>query len=297
MPKILIIVLCFIILWGCDQTNQQGTTGSKSRNNELVDTINSTQILNINDNLFSIPSPHQVSKILIDLKIEYNPEILNPTQNTRKYSNSYKKALNLGVYGADLGYVNLYEKTQEAITYFSVIKILAEELDISNAFNKETIKSIEKNLTNQDSLLHLLSNSYQDIDLFLKTNDQEHTGVLILAGGWIESMFMLTQFAINTNNQQLCTRIGENKHPLSNLIKILSKYTEKNKIYQTLVDKLITLQELYDNIEVNYTYEYSETHPEQKITKIYSKTEITISKEDLKKITTEISNIRNFVIL
>lgn len=297
MPKIVIIALCFITLWSCDQTNQQETTTSKSKNSELVDTLNTTQILNINDNLFSIPSPHQISKILIDLNIGYNATILNSTQNTRKYGNSYKKALNLGVYGANLGYVNLYDKTQEAITYFSVIKILADELNISNAFNKETIKRIEKNLTNQDSLLHLLSNSYQDIDLFLKTNDQEHTGVLILAGGWIESMYMLTQFSINTNNEELCARIGENKHPLSNLIKILSKHTEKNKIYQTLVDKLIVLEEMYNNIQVNYTYEHSENLPEQKITKIHSKTEIIISNEDLKKISSEISSIRNFVIL
>ena len=294
MNKISIFIIGSLILWGCSQSKQPET---KSAETSKVESSDTTQILNFNNNLFSIPSPHQVSKILVDLKIEYNAEMLNSVKNTRNYGNSFKKALNLGVYGADLGYVNLYDRTQEAISYFSVIKTLSQELNITNAFKKETFKSIENNLTNQDSLLFLLSNSYQDIDLFLKTNGQEHTGSLILAGGWIESMYLLTQFALSSKNVDLYTRIGENKHPLNNLIKILSQYTDKNRIFQSMIDKLSEIEILYDNIQVQYTFKRSENFPDEKTTKIHSETTVIISDDDLKKIASEISNLRNFVIL
>jgi hypothetical protein len=201
----------------------------------------------------------------------------------------------MGVYGADLGYLNTYEKTQEAITYFSVIKTLSQELGIINSLKKDTFERIEKNLSNQDSLLHLLSNSYQDIDIFLKSNDQGHIGALILAGGWIESLYLLSRFSEN-NNQELISRLGENKNPLENLIKVISLYTENNRIYQVLLEKLIALEMIYQNVEVTYTYNKTEVNTEQKLTKVYSNTNITISDDVLNELIEEIKALRLFII-
>jgi hypothetical protein len=295
MYKIAIVLSVLVFIGGCGQTGQPETR--KEGDREIIDSLLSGRIMNISNSLFSIPSPHQISIVLIEQNIDYTPTLLNATQNTRNYGNSYKKALNLGVYGADLGYINLYDRTQEAITYFSVIKTLSQELSIINAFRKETFERIEKNLTNQDSLLFLLSNSYQDIDIFLKSNNQEHIGALILAGGWIESMYMLSQFALKHKNQDLISRLGENRKPLGNLIKILSIYTENNRIYQTLVEKLIVLEMIYQEIEITYAYDKTEVIPEKKITKIHSKTLVNIPDEILDRLAKEIESIRQFVIL
>ncbi len=295
MYKIAIVLSILVLINSCGQPGQPGAKSEGDR--EIIDSLLSGRIVNVSNSLFSIPSPHQISMVLVEQNIEYNPTFLNQTQNTRNYGKSYKKALNLGVYGADLGYINLYDRTQEAITYFSVIKTLSQELSIINAFKKNTFERLEKNLSNQDSLLFLLSTSYQDIDIFLKSNEQEHIGALILAGGWIESMYMLSQFAIKTNNPDLIGRLGENKTPLGNLIKILSLYTENNRIYQTLVEKLVALEMIYQEIEITYTYEKNEVIPEKKITKIFSKTNINIPNEILTQLTKEIESIRQFVIL
>src|SRR5690606_40168384 len=54
--------------------------------------------------LESIPQPLEISMLLKESGNEYNLNYLNPAGNRSKYNSNYKKALNLGIYGADLGY-------------------------------------------------------------------------------------------------------------------------------------------------------------------------------------------------
>jgi len=58
----------------------------------------------INSILEQIPSPLEISVLLKESGSKYAPEILNSSNNLPKYNSNYKKALNLGVYGTDLGY-------------------------------------------------------------------------------------------------------------------------------------------------------------------------------------------------
>jgi len=285
-----------VILSACsDSGSKKGISGSD--NDLFSEFMLNGKIINIDNSLFSVPSPHQIAKILSEENVGYDNQLLNLASNIRNYTNSYKKALNLGVYGADLGYTNQYNNTQDAITYFSVIKGLSQNLDLTNAFKKETFERIEKNISNQDSLIYLITNSFQDIDIFLKTNGQEHIGVLILTGGWIESMYILSKFALRyKSNQELTMRLCENKKALSNLIKIISQFSERNKIYETLIEKFIELEIAFQQVDINYFYEHTETLTDEKLTKVYTKTEIEISNEVLIELVETIETIRNFVI-
>lgn len=181
MYRLLIYLSITFILTTCSQpTTPPANTETDSN---VVDSLRDTRFLNINNTLFSIPSPHLITATLKKQNVEYNPEYINAPNNLRNYTNSYKKALNLGVYGSDIGYLTLYEKTQEALTYFSIVKTLVYELGIINYLKNSTLLNIEKKMSNPDTLINILALAYQDIDTFLKSNDQEHIGVLILAGG------------------------------------------------------------------------------------------------------------------
>ena len=65
--------------------------------------------------------------------------MLNSSDNLSKYNSNYQKALNLGIYGTDLGYTNIYEQNQDGIKYLSSIKSLAEGLNIGQFFDILTI--------------------------------------------------------------------------------------------------------------------------------------------------------------
>ncbi len=290
-----IIVVLFQSFFSCQ--NEQTTTEDdiESQIDQQMDS-NTTQVIMFNGALFSIPSPYQISLLIKKEKLDFNEEMINPLQNTSNYTSNFKKALNLGVLGSDLAYLNIYEQTPIAIKYFSRIKALSQELDISSGFDKEIIERVDKNMGNKDSLLVIISNSYRKADKFLKENNRNDLGVLILTGGFIESLYSITQLSENSKDQELLYRIGEQKNPLENLIKIISPYYNQSDDYSKLSDMLIDLAYDFDGIDINYTYEEPTVDVKNKLTVINSKSEVVVSDEQLTTIREKVSKIRDFII-
>ena len=284
-----------ISLFSCKSDQEESEDEIESAIEEEIDSTAST-LIKFNNTLFSIPSPYEIAILVKDLNIAYNPEYLSPKKNIVTFTNDFKKGLNLGVYGADLGYLNIYEQNPEAINYFSIVKMLSQELNISNAFDKPTIERIENNMGNKDSLLYILSSAYRRADTYLKENNRNDIGVLILAGGWIESLYILSQIASEHDHPKIAERIGEQKYPLDNLIKVLSPYYNKSGEYSRLIDALIELAYEFDGIDFNYTYISPTVDIENKVTTIHSKSEITINQDQLDIIVTKIEAIRTSII-
>jgi len=255
-----------------------------------------TQLVKFNNTLFSLPSPYQLAIMVKENGLTYNREILNPTNNLANYTNNYKKSLNLGIFGADLAYLNIYEQVPDAINYFSAIKVLAQDIGVTEAFDMNTMQSIERNMGNKDSLLYIISNTYRSADAYLKANDRNDVGVLVLAGGWIEGLHILLQIVKDQKNQEIINRIGENKQPLENLIKILSPYYNQSKEFATLIDDFIDLAYDFDGITSEYQYAETEIIPDKKLAIINSQTRVNITDEQLAAITTKVENIRNKII-
>jgi len=254
------------------------------------------KVVKFQNSLFSVPSPYQLSILIKDIGSNYNSELLNPAENYKLYTSLFKKSINLGIYGADLGYLNIYKQAPSAITYFSIIKIMSQDLGLTSAINPNIMSRIENNIDNQDSLLFIMSNLYRDVDYYLKESQRQREGTLVLAGGWIEAMNFLTKLAIESKNELLIQRVGENKQPLENLIKILSPYYNESEDIKKLVDDLIDLSYEFDGVETTYEFKAPTTIPQNRITKVHSISKIVVSESVLKTIDTKVSNIRNSLI-
>ena len=260
-----------------------------------IDSTSATMV-QLNNSLFSIPSPYEIAFLVKEENIDFNRDFLNPVNRSHNYINNFKKALNLGVYGADLGYLNIYEQTPDAISYFSAIKVLSQELDISNAFNFNTISRIENNMGNKDSLLFIMSSTYRDADIYLKENNRSELGVLILTGGWLESVNVLINIAKVNKNPNIIRRIGEQKFTIENMIKILSPYYNESEEYGKLIESLIELAYDFDGIDIHYTYKKPNVYPNKKLTVINSESQLVMSEEQLLMISDKIVAIRNMII-
>jgi len=267
----------------CNKHNAQG-----------IDT--STVVLKYHNTLFTLPSPYQATHSVRSSDIDFNKRLLNPANNVSNYATNFQQALNIGVYGTDLGYLNIYDQIPDVISYFTVIKKLSKELGLDNALQVEIIDRIENNINNKDSLLQLITGTYRQFDYYLKTNNRKEAGVLILTGGWIESIYILSQNAMETKNRQIINRLGEQKHPLDNLIEILSPFYYKSKEYTELIDSLVDLAYEFDGIIYSYTYLDSNVDETNKTTTINSKSNVIISEYHLKTISNKISSIRNKII-
>jgi len=291
------VVLLFsvLIITSCNTDPAASDKENETIENKVFNEIDTaaTQIYKFNNTLFSIPSPYEISILMKDLGIEFNPNIINSTGNAQLYTDNYTKALNLGVYGADLAYLNMNKQIPEAAKYFATIKITAEELQLSGAFDMNTVTRIENNLGNEDSLLYILSIVYRNSDKYLKENNREDIGVLVLAGGWIESLYFLAQVAQETQNEEIITRLGEQKYPLENLIKILTPFYNTSQQYADLMESLIDLAYVFDGIEVEYTYEKTETDEANKISVINSSSKLLMNPEHVSMISEKISKIRS----
>lgn len=294
-----IIMLLIMFLYNC----QSGSTTDDTPPKEEIIMENETKkdetakLLKINDRLFSIPSPFQMSFLFKEEKIVFNSELLNPTDNTRNYNTIFKQSLNLGVYGANLGYLHIYEQYPEAARYFAVVKILAEDLGITNFIDQQKVERIEKNQNNKDSLMYITSTLFRDADAFLLNNEQNDKAVLILAGGWIEALYLLTQ-PPQAQNEAIINRIGEQKRPLDNLIEIMRPYYGKQRThdFDQLLEELVELATVFDGVDIEYTYKKPVVNKHKKLSIIKSKSKVIISDYQLKTIIDKIASIRNKII-
>lgn len=289
-------IATFFILQPSDTVNKEAAIEQETEAAIMADAEKTGNIFKYNNILFSLPSPYQISLLLEKSGISYNKDLLNSTKKSGDYVDNFSKAINFGVYGSDLGYINIYRQTQDAASYFAVLKILSQEIGLYNAMDKPTVERIENNIENRDSLLVIVSNTYRKIDNYLKANNRENTGALILAGGWIESVYLLTQQIKDHPNDELMERISEQKRPLENLIKLLVPYSNESKDYYFLVDKLIDLAYTFDEIEEQYKYVAPITDARKKLTIVKSKSDLVMKKEQLAKITEKVSVIRGHII-
>ncbi|MCB9174125.1 MAG: hypothetical protein H6589_05915 [Flavobacteriales bacterium] len=281
-----------LIAYGC---GGESTTTEDDATLEQDADPKQSQLMEIDGKVFSIPSPIQTAALIKNSGTNYNKAMLNVPSNVTKYSTNFKKALNLGVFGADLGYVTLYEQTQDAISFLTAIKSIGDDLGVSSAFDMELVQRFEKNIGNQDSILSLVSDAYKSSDRYLKNSQQNDIGGLILAGGWIESLYFATDAAKMTGNKDIIKRIGEQKTTVNNLIKLLTPYYSKSE-FTGLVDNLIELDELFSKIEITYTYVKPTVDAKNKVTTINSTTDVSITPEQLTAITEKVNKIRAEII-
>ena len=249
----------------------------------------------IGGQIFSIPSPVQTAFLIKDVGVPFNSDYVNPAENVANYSSNFSKALNLGVYGADLGYLTIYEQTDGALKYLKSVRGLSKELGLEGAFDEKLAERFSSNIGNQDSMLVFVSDAYRNSDKYLKDNDKNHIAALVLAGGWIESMYIAADAAISSNNSLLIERLGDQKNPLASLIKMIGQYNNDSD-YEDLINELEDLYGIFEGIKYTYEYVPSFTDESNKLTTIKSKHTVEIADGDLEAIIEKIESIRTEII-
>jgi hypothetical protein len=248
--------------------------------------------------LQNIPSPIEISVLLKESGTKYDANLLNSSDNLSKYNSNYKKALNLGIYGTDLGYTNIYEQNQDGLKYLGSIKSLADGLNIGQFFDIETIGHLATNSKNLDSLLLITTQNFNSINHYLQTQNRSNLSVLLLTGGWIEAMQVTCQVASkDPKNKELRDTIGEQKIILEQILLLFSFYKDDENMASLLKD-LEELKAAFDKINITYTYKEStmEIVNGVAVIKDNSTTTIDITDKDVENIRTLTNSIRNKIV-
>lgn len=198
-------------------------------------------------------SPLEIANLFQVMGVPFSPSYLASSLNANEQTTSFQKALYLGILGADLGYLNMYEKTGTAIELVSSVKKIADGLNVGQFFDFETIKRISLNKSNLDSLLFLSVDAYSRMDEYLRKNNRSQLSSIMIVGVWIEAQYFATQVMKQYPNHLLRERIGEQKYFLEDLIRIVVPYCDNDKEFTTVCSYLRDIVSKYENIKISYT--------------------------------------------
>ena len=208
--------------------------------------------------VYPLPTSFEVTNMLNDIGIPYIIGISNPVENADRYFTEKSKALNLGVYGADLSYASTYHMKQDVMLFLEASKKLTDDLEISAVYDEELIKKVEENINNKEELVDIITNSFYEVYEYLQKNDRANLSLVIVVGSWIEALYLTTHVSTSVyHNYNIVKIIHEQKSSLNNLINILQEYKDDKAIFELLQD-LDPIKKVYDSIDESLTQEQVE---------------------------------------
>lgn len=228
---------------GCkpvDKKNSEGQTVKpllkKAIENEVKDVV------------YPLPTTFELTSMLNRIGADYILGLSNSPENADKYFTEKARALNLGVYSADLTYASTYQRKQETMLFLKASKKLIDNLEITSAYNETLVQEVEKNLDNKDQMVKLVTNSFYDTYEFLNKNAKGNLSLLVVSGSFIEGLYVATHISENTySNNEIVQVIFDQKESLEKLLTILEPEIEDANI-ASLYNELSGLKASYDKI-------------------------------------------------
>jgi uncharacterized membrane-anchored protein YhcB (DUF1043 family) len=261
-----LLIISFTCLVSCkDRTaSKQQKQSEKEQVKEIEGQIES--------NVYPLPTSAEVIKMLTELQVGYIIGISNPVENSKKYFSSSTRAINLGVFGADLSYATLYNIQQEVINYLDAIRSLANELNMSKVYNEDLYTKIKQNFDNRDELVKILTNAFNDTYAYLSENDQQPLALLVVGGAWVEGMY-------------LTTHVSEAAYQVAGISKVLLEQKKSFELFLEITKPYLTDPSVADFVK--------QLDP---VKKVYEGLGTSLTEQNIKDITKVIVDVRSQIV-
>jgi len=279
-----IFVILSVFAFGCNSNSNENKeniskpeekTDIKFSKQQVKDFKSAAKVFN------ALPTPIEMAEIIQKSQVIYDPELLNDDKKTSDYVTTMERALNLGVYFADLSFTSVFDHPQESVNYLKAAQKIANELNILDVFNENITSRMESNMNNKDSLLGIISEAYLTTDNFLYENQMHSVSAAVLAGSWIEGLSIATRLrSTNGESKIIKAKISEQQASLKNLMGLLKDCKEAE--LSQIKGKLTKMEELYSEIKISTAADS---------TKMYE-----MSDETYRKIASNINNIRTSIV-
>jgi hypothetical protein len=215
---------------------------------------------------------------------------LNPPANEKNYSDAKAKALNFGIYSCDLSYCSIFSIGSESLKYFKTVKMMGDQIGVSTAIKPEVLKRLESNISSPDSLAVITDDVYFSSFEALEDSKQGPTLALVVAGGWLESIYIAINLAKYKADSPVVERLADQKYTLENLIEFLKKHEADPNVMAVKAD--------FENLLSEFN-KMSEQDPkplktkDNKATTLTGGKQLVITEEVYNAITGKIKSVRN----
>lgn len=244
--------------------------------------------------LYSIPSPIETATLVKMSGVDFDSKSMNDPNKVGDYNTTKSQSFNLGVYGSDLAYSSIFERSQEALHYFSAVKLLSDELGVSSVINDENISRFERNIENRDSLMVFVNEIFWAIDAGLVEDDRAYVSAIVMTGGWIEAVYILLKNGKGMTGKGLESVkqiVADQKYSLDNILKLIGSYNEDENL-MVLSSELQGISMLFDRIIVQDTETSVTENADGKVILGGGSENVQISDELMEQIYAEVNKIR-----
>jgi hypothetical protein len=248
--KLALVIAGALVFASCQNNGKTSGAGNEAGQ----DTVKMSEISkDVKAVVFPLPTPFEITKMLTDIGAKYNASNMNPVDKADKYFKEKSKAINLGVYGADLAYAATYEQKQDVQLYSKALKGLIDQLGINVDYSAMLSDKFKEKVNNKDTLTKIVTNTFFDTYKYLNQKSNPDLSLMMVSGMWVELMY-------------IATHISEDTYHYSGLVQIIVKqkdsYTKlmgqletrnSDKDIKALEDKLSVLKPVYDKVDKGLT--------------------------------------------
>ncbi len=237
------LILSLAILPACNNSgdNPSGAdeSGSDIIKQEIILSPETQDILN------RFPTPFEVSMLLQEAKAPYLFSLTNNPANVNRYFTAKTKALNLGIYNADLAYSSTYKRADETDKFLFCTGKLAGDLGIAGVYDKSLPARVELVKNNRDSLVALVKRFFGETGDFLRRNNRNQVAVLVAAGAFVEGLYIASSLCqAAQDNSGIASIIYRQKESFNKLTRILAEYSNDSNI-KPVADELARLKPIF----------------------------------------------------
>jgi hypothetical protein len=246
-----ILLVALIIVAACKQGTQQSSNQAPAQQK-----LNKEEIKEgLKEIAFPLPEPFEIYSMLNDIGASYLGSVMNPIQNADKYFTDKTKAVNIGVYAADLGYVATYNNQVDFKAYSTVLKSLVDDLGVSVDYSVLQSEDSKEKFANKDTLISYITNVFYDTYSFLYAESTPSLSGLMATGAWVEGLYIATHISKDTyNNTEMVKIIYKQGQSLDKLIDMLGKF-ENDDLAKSLLNALTKLKGMYESTNGSLTEE------------------------------------------
>jgi hypothetical protein len=241
------ILLSCVMFWSCgsENTNQEATE-NQTIAGELQDTAQfKAEAQKIID---EFPSPFAVTELINKAGAGYIIDISNSVDNASKYITVPSRALNLGIYGADLSYAVTYNKKQETMNYLKASQTLLSSLEIKTNYDENFRKKVDANITQKDTLKNMFAGQFSLTYNELNKADRTNISAMMIAGATVEGIYLAAQLTdMASNKTELKKTLTQQKESVSKLVALLKLYKNDSDV-QAITPKIEELKVVFDSI-------------------------------------------------
>lgn len=247
--KIVYAISFLVIIMAVVFSSCKGKIKTAEQDQVVSDSLNKTLLATeVGEVLYPLPTPFEMTKMLNDIGATYSTKNLNSTSRVEKYFKENQKAVNLGIYGADLVYVSTYQQQQDIQAYLNAIKKLADQLGITYDYSRLLSDDFKVKFNNKDSLTKIVTNTIYDTYYFLDQKSNPDLAVTMVTGMWVELMYIGTNISQDSYNYTgLVNIISKQKASYEKVMELLSA-RNANADIKSLETKLLPLKPAFDKV-------------------------------------------------